>query len=188
MREGDVIHKTCRRYNTPGDAHELTFSCYRHQPLLLEDRTRLWLAESISIARERHKFDLWAWVFMPTHVHLLILPTIKEYSISDILQAIKYRVAWKELNLARMNDPDRLASMSTGQKHRPFRFWQDGGGFDKNLNLTEAIRNSVIYIHNNPLREGLAQTAEEWPWSSAREWSGFTDTPLHIHKNHFPLT
>ena len=25
--------KTCKRYNTPGDAHALTFSCFRRQPL-----------------------------------------------------------------------------------------------------------------------------------------------------------
>jgi len=36
----DFNYKTCHRFNDPGDAHYITFSCYRRQPFLIEDRLR----------------------------------------------------------------------------------------------------------------------------------------------------
>ena len=39
--------KTCRHYNIPGHAHELTFSCYRGQPFLSEPIFCKFLAEAI---------------------------------------------------------------------------------------------------------------------------------------------
>ena len=35
--------KRCKNYNIPGDAHELTFSCFQRLPLLSKDRTRHFL-------------------------------------------------------------------------------------------------------------------------------------------------
>jgi REP-associated tyrosine transposase len=39
--------KRCNRYYTPGDAHALTFSCFRRQAFLSKDDSRLWLIEAI---------------------------------------------------------------------------------------------------------------------------------------------
>src|SRR5262245_9377649 len=81
--------KTIRHFDIPGDAHFLTFSCYRRLPLLSKDRTRRWLVEAIDRARTKFRFDLWAWVVMPEHVHLLINPRAAEYRTAAILSAIK---------------------------------------------------------------------------------------------------
>lgn len=32
----------------------------------------------------------------------------------------------------------------------------------------KAVRASIDYIHNNPVKRGLCQKAREWRWSSAR--------------------
>jgi putative transposase len=67
----DLSHrKTCRRYDQPGDAHYLTFSCFRRQPFLSGRVAPVWLIDSINAARAKCPFDLWAFVFMPQHVHL----------------------------------------------------------------------------------------------------------------------
>ena len=67
---GDRIHR--KAINTPGHAHELTFSCYHRFQFLKAERTSQWLAEAIQSARVKHSFDLWAFVFMPEHVHLIV--------------------------------------------------------------------------------------------------------------------
>jgi len=74
--------KLCKRYNYEGNAHYLTFSCYKNQPFLTNDRTRQWLLASIRRAQKKRLFDLWAWVIMPEHVHMVILPhtSVKCYS------------------------------------------------------------------------------------------------------------
>ncbi|RKY06672.1 MAG: hypothetical protein DRP56_06985, partial [Planctomycetota bacterium] len=41
----------------------------------------------------KHGFDIWAFVLMPEHVHLLIYPTDVSYSISAILKSIKQSTA-----------------------------------------------------------------------------------------------
>ena len=40
--------KSCRRYNVPGDAHSLTFTCYHRRAFLSKDRTCQWLADTIA--------------------------------------------------------------------------------------------------------------------------------------------
>jgi len=50
------------------------------------------------------------------------------------------------------------------------RFWQAGGGYDRNVFSDEAVRKAMEYIHNNPVRAGLTQLPEEYAWSSARFW------------------
>ena len=81
--------KKLKRYDIPGHAHELTFSCY-HRFHYLKDHIvcRLFIDE-LSQAREHFHFRLWAYVLMPNHVHLFIYPTQSEYKIATILQSIK---------------------------------------------------------------------------------------------------
>jgi len=104
--------KQCVRYNEPGHAHELTFSCYQQLPLLSRDRTRAWLAEAIQLARVRLQFDLCAYVFMPEHVHLLIHPRQPDYRISTILWAIKRPVARRAILFLSQNSPEWLARLT----------------------------------------------------------------------------
>ncbi|MBI5868912.1 MAG: hypothetical protein HZB43_11620, partial [candidate division Zixibacteria bacterium] len=52
-------------FNAPGHVHFLTFSCYHKHQFLTEDRVRVWLVESIDLARKKHRFALWAYVIMP---------------------------------------------------------------------------------------------------------------------------
>ena len=87
--ESQKKRKTCRRYNDPGHADFLTFSCFRRQPFLLSDRVRHWFIDAIELARQRHQLHLWAYVIMPEHVHLLIYPRADVYSISRILSTLK---------------------------------------------------------------------------------------------------
>ena len=62
--------KLCRRYDIPGHAHALTFSCYRRLRLLSKDRTRGWMVEALARAPKQAGFHVWACVIMPEHVHL----------------------------------------------------------------------------------------------------------------------
>jgi putative transposase len=90
--------RTRRTYNVPGHAHELTFSCYRKFEFLKAERTCLWLAEAIEAVRTEMDVGLWAYVFMPDHVHLIIRPRRPVYDVASILRAIEEpvgrRAAW----------------------------------------------------------------------------------------------
>ena len=99
----DRRRQKVHHFNEPGHAHFLTFSCYRRLPLLSKDRSCGWLIEAIQAARGKHGFDLWAWVVMPEHVHLLLWPREPNYCMKAILADIKRPVgqeaiAWLEAN------------------------------------------------------------------------------------------
>src|SRR5262245_41763346 len=96
--------KTIKHYDLPGDARYLTFSCYHHLPLLSKERTCRWVVQAIAGARIQHKFDLWAWVIMPEHVHLLIYPREK-VEMEDVLPSIKNPVARNALRWLRSRAP-----------------------------------------------------------------------------------
>jgi len=167
-----VIRKTCHRYNTPSNAHFLTFSCFRRQPFLSRDRSREWFLDALGGARERHRFDLWAWVIMPEHVHLVIRPREEKYSISAILTAIKKPVTNAVLRHVRQYAPEFAERMRDQQPNgtHAYRFWQRGGGYDTNLWSSKPLWDKIRYIHMNPVRRGLVTRAEDWPWSSLRDF------------------
>ena len=62
------------------------------------------------------------------------------------------------------------------------RYWQRGGGYDRVLWNEEAIRTTVRYIHDNPVRRGLAAVPEDWAWSSARAYRGDPDALVPIDR------
>jgi len=186
MLNGKIYTKRCRRYNLAGNAHELTFSCYDNQPFLLTERTCKYLVDSIIRSREKHQFDLWAYVFMPNHVHLLICPRKQQYSISDILLSIKQPVSRKALNYLKSNNPDGLKYLATSQMHRPYRLWQKGGGYDRNITEVNTVINSVHYLHNNPVRKGLVESMDRWYYSSAADWQGTRQGPILMDFESFP--
>ena len=104
-------YKTCRRYNDPGDAHALTFSCFHGRALFPKERRCLCLLESLRSARERCNLDLWAYVIMPEHCHVLLLPRDVDYSISRILESIKLPVTRRAKSYLERNDPQGLRLM-----------------------------------------------------------------------------
>jgi putative transposase len=181
-------YKTCRRYDVPGDAHALTFSCFRQQAFLARDRTRQWLVEALAAARQKHTFDLWAYVIMPEHVHLLIFPRKDDYSIAGILLDIKRPVARQALRYVTHRAPSFLKQMRDEQPNGlvRHRFWQRGGGYDRNLNCPKTIHATLAYIHENPVRRQLVDRAESWGWSSAAYYLDGADVPLMPDRESIP--
>jgi putative transposase len=182
--------KTCRRYNEAGHAHAITFCCFRRLELFSRARCCRWLVEAIELARRRHEFDLWAYVFMPEHVHLLIWPRGEIYSIRKILGTIKLPVTRRALSFVRERAPSFLQSMTDRQPNGDchYRFWQGGGGYDRNLTEPSTIFSEIDYIHQNPVQRGLCPSAGDWMWSSAADYLGLRHGPLDLNLNSLPRT
>ena len=108
------------------------------------------VAESIrSGESQRRWYELDAWVVMPNHVHLLILPWVAVPAITRWLKSWTARQANHVLGF-------------TGQP-----FWQDESYDHWVRNRRERDR-IAGYIEQNPVSAGLAASAEQWEWSSAR--------------------
>lgn len=93
-------------------------------------------------------YDLLAWVVMPNHVHVMI--RMREVSLSTIIKG------WKSFTARQMNHLLRR----TGQ------VWQEDY-WDRYIRDSRHFAAARAYIHNNPVKAGLAAAPEDWAWSSA---------------------
>jgi hypothetical protein len=107
------------------------------------------------------------WAFMrrghaldqTAHAHILIWPRRPDYEIASILKSIKQPVAVTAIKHLGQHSPEWLSRITVkkGDKlHR--RFWQPGGGFDRNVTDPRLILLMIEYIHANPVRRKLAET------------------------------
>jgi putative transposase len=170
--------KRMRRREALGSYRYLTFSCYRRLQLFKNQRIRDAFADALAVAREMHRFRLLAWVIMPEHVHLIIVPRpILAIRAGRVLVASRSTVSTIASDLKGPFAEDVIARWRTLrakalEKIRTpggrYRFWQYGGGFDRNIRTEEELWRETCYVNDNPVRRGLVGRAEEWAWSSAR--------------------
>jgi putative transposase len=162
-----------RSCNEPGHAHELTFTCYRRFRFLSAEGPCDWLSESIEEVRRSLDLALWAFVFMPDHVHLIVFPRRPTYDMATILKAIKEPVGRSGVSYIAEHAPDWLPRITRQRGRRTERlFWQSGGGFDRNVWEPRCLMPMIDYIHRNPVRRGLVERATNWRWSSAGWFDG----------------
>ncbi len=171
-----VQYKTLQRVHDPGDCHELTFSCFQRLPLLNETRLAL-LAECLTNALRICDLNLVAFVFMPEHVHLIVYPeNPAKPQISRFLKALKQPVSQQVRNRL-IGEKDPLINRLTLKRRTgklEFHFWQQGPGYDRNLNSVDAVLAAIDYVHLNPVRRGLCTRPEDWLWSSAAHYADVT--------------
>ena len=122
---------------------------------------------------------LWACVIMPEHVHMLLLPR-SETPMRRVLAGSKRPVSDHAKDyLVETGRQGWLERLTVRYPSRTvFRFWQPGGGYDNNIWRERTLVQVVEYIHANPVRRGLVEHPQEWPWSSARFWAGEKDVPI----------
>ena len=157
-----------RHYNTPGHAHELTFSCYRRKPLFNDPEACQLFLEELDRSRKIYSFKLWSYVVMPHHVHLLLWPLRSDYDIGKIMSGIKGIMSKRYRKyILKTNRLMHDSLLLVVNKQEKFVFWQKGGGFDRNLWNAKAIHDSIGYIEANPVRSRLVTSPEEWHCSSA---------------------
>jgi len=123
----------------------------RTGPLYMKDaRIADLVVDAIQHAEESLKhFELHAYVVMPNHVHMLVTPRT---SLPLLLKSLKSITAKRGNELLGL----------TGTP-----FWQDES-YDRNVRNREEFARIRRYIEMNPVNAGLARSAEEYEWSSAR--------------------
>src|SRR5262245_14155737 len=164
-----LIRKHMKRRETPGGIRFVNASCEHRLPLLGNPAIRDLFVRCLCGAHKRFGFELFAWVVMPKHFHLLARPRDEE-PLARALKSIKLAVAerviarWREIDapiLRKILNPDSTP-----------RFWLKGGGFDRNVRSKAEFVREVHYIHHNPVERKLVTSPEQWRWSSVHWWMG----------------
>jgi putative transposase len=168
--------KKMRRFERTHDVRFLTFSTYQRLPLFKNDRIKDRFVQHLVAARTRHRFHLYGWVIMPEHVHLLLWPCLPAYPVAAALHALKRAFAQEVIARWRLRGAKVLEQLLAPDGST--RFWQRGGGYDRNIFTGEEFEEKLRYIHNNPVIRGLVSRPEEWAWSSARWYLGMKEGTL----------
>jgi putative transposase len=175
--------KRLQRFEEGRMPRELTFSCFRGYKFFAKDRTCQWFIDSLEELRQTWPIDLWAYCIMPEHVHLILAPRASNLPIGKIFGRCKERVARQAIQWLSENQPKWIHRITVieGDVTRR-RFWQPGGGYDRNVEEVATLQKMIDYIHMNPVRRGLVLKPTDWRWSSAAWYAGQTDVPLLMDK------
>jgi len=115
------------------------------------------LIDSIKHYLTKYGARMPAYVLMPTHLHLLLI--IEGDRLSGFMRDFKKYLAQKAIRELGIRD---------------LPIWRPG--YDRQVIYSETVfRTKVTYIHENPVRYGLVERAEQWVWSSAGDY--FSDKP-----------
>lgn len=155
-----------KRYYGADHLHFITFSCYHRQPWLASSRRRELLLKVFEHVRQRYGFVVVGYVVMPEHVHLLISEPEKG-DPSRVVQAVKQGFARHVLRAWRQGRKRGQQELFGDQGEH---VWQKRF-YDFNVWSERKRVEKLRYMHQNPIKRGLAQEPEQWTWSSYRSYA-----------------
>jgi len=142
------------RLALPGYPHHVIQRGNNRQPIVLDEADRrmlysLWLEES-----QRHKVAVNAYVLLDNHFHMLLTPPSDE-AMSLMMQSV-----------------GRTYVRYFNKRHnRSGTLWE--GRYKSSLIDSEGyLLTCMAYIDLNPVRAGLAESAEDFRWSSYKHLAG----------------
>jgi len=129
--------------------HFVTFCTYHRWILPAEARS---IVLNCCLRDSRSMILADAVVVMPDHVHMIFTPLLNDaarevYSLARILDRIKGASA-------------HLTNRALG---RTGRVWQTES-FDRVLRSSESLQEKIGYVLENPVRRGLAERWQNYPW------------------------
>lgn len=135
------------------------------------------LEESLQYCRKAKGMEVYAYCFMPSHLHLIfrsstedpsgLLRDFKKYTSKELLKAIK--VSQQESRREWLLWMFERAGKKKGNVSK-YQFWQH---HNKPIELwsTAVIKQKIDYIHNNPVVSGFVTEPTQWKYSSARNFA-----------------
>jgi len=131
-----------------------------------------------NFARKRKVLRYSGWVIMPSHAHMII-SSIKN-DLEEIVRDMKSHTSTTLKKQIKTNAEESRRNWMiwmmerAGRKNgnnEEWQFWQQHNQPVQLFNL-EMFYQKLTYIHENPVKAGFVEKAEEWLYSSARDFYG----------------
>ncbi len=138
------------------------------------------LVDSLKYCQQEKGLVLYSWVIMSNHVHLIaraeqgnlsdILRDFKKYTSRKIIQSIEENA--KESRREWLLRGFRKAGIKNSN-NTTYQFWRQDNQPKEILPYQDSFGiQKLDYIHNNPVEAGIVEKAEEYLYSSARDYCG----------------
>jgi len=134
------------------------------------------LIESINYCRAEKGMELYAYCFMPSHIHFVFRS--KEEDPSGLLRDFKRHTSKKVVEAIENNPQESrrewLLEKFEKAAHAKsnvskYQFWQHHS-HPIELWSKKVIKQKIDYIHNNPVKSGFVTEPTQWKYSSARNF------------------
>ena len=134
------------------------------------------IVESLKHCQEEKGLLIYGWCIMSNHLHLIISAT--ENNVSDVLGDFKKFTSKKLISLILDHSGESRKEWmikifkEAGEKNSRnsnYQFWQQDNQ-PKIIFTPQFARQKLEYIHNNPVEAGIVEKAEEYIYSSARDY------------------
>ena len=162
-------------------AYYLTSVAKDRLPIFRLDSLKEVVCKALNEARKSGSFLILAYVIMPDHLHVI---AAGEKKSKVILQFINGLIARRVIDYLKEKQYEsclsKLKHPDYGRRHQ-YSVW-DHHPNTRSLTNEDIFMQRVNYTHQNPVRAGLVDRAEDYKYSSARIWSGKSkdDEPLMV--------
>ncbi len=157
--------------------HFVTLQVVEWVDIFSRQKYRDIIIENLSYCQKNKGLEIYAWVIMSNHIHLLIRSEKEE--LSNILRDFKSYTSKKILEAINSSDESRRDWMlkifkDAAFKHKrnsEYQFWTHENHAEY-IFSQKFIEQKVEYIHDNPVRAGIVEKQEEYRYSSAKDYAG----------------
>lgn len=152
-------------------SYYLTSVAHNRLPIFKSDMIKQIVCNALNEARKSGEILIFAYVIMLDHIHLI---TDGHRAISDVLRFTNGIAAKRVLDYLKENQfESSLQKLRQEEKRKGYRHsvWEHHPNAFHVLG-EDTFMQKVHYIHQNPVRAGLIERAEDYRFSSARLWKG----------------
>jgi putative transposase len=143
-----------------GYPHHITQRGNNRATVFFDDEDRQTFLHLLNLYAQKHHLQIWAYCLMSNHLHLLAVPETESSLARGI--GLTNQVYTQYLNR---------------KLHQSGRIWQNRF-FSCVVENDQYLWAVARYIERNPLKAGLAESAESYRWSSAKAHMIGTSDPL----------
>ncbi|MGB7068213.1 MAG: transposase [Pyrinomonadaceae bacterium] len=147
----------------------LTSVAHNRLPVFQKGSIKQIVCDAWNAARKSGEILIFAYVVMPDHTHLI---TDGQREISDVLRFTNGIAAKRILDYLKENDfKSSLRKLRQEEKRKGYKYsvWQHNPNAFR-ISGEDTLMQKVNYIHQNPVRAGMVEQAEDYRYSSARLW------------------
>ncbi len=150
-------------------------------PVFRTDAIKIITCNALAEARNSAGFSLYAYVIMPDHLHAITDRNLKPAEILRYINGIISRRVIDHLKEHGHNASLQKLRHETRERAYRYSLWDHHSNVFS-ITSEDMFMQKVNYIHQNPVRAGLVEKAEDYRWSSARSWKRcpLEDEPLKV--------
>ncbi len=126
----------------------ITMSCYKRSDYFADSDLIAEILSILQAAAKQESFFIWAYCFMPQHLHLLIEGNAEDSDMRKFVSLLKQKSGY------------------WFQHNRGVKLWQENY-YEHVLRKDEETAQVARYIFENPVRNGYVKDYSEYPYSGS---------------------